>query len=68
MSLLTAGGFFRMIRIIIEVNDGKVQDHITIKKTTLMENAIALRRLEEFKNKLLDLEYKDEINVREDLE
>ena len=56
-----------MIRIIIEVNEEKVKDHITVKKTTLMENSIALRRLEEMKKQLLDIDYKDEINVREDL-
>ncbi len=56
-----------MIKIAICVNKDQVYDEFTNKKTSLVENGLALRRLEEIKLKLLDLEYESEFEVEKDL-
>lgn len=55
---------FRMIQITIKIQRGKVLDSLITNKTTLNENALALRRLEEIKQKLLDIDYKRDIEVK----
>ena len=57
-----------MIHITIHAEGEKVADTFTKKKTTLIENAIVLRRLEEMKQILLNLEYENDLQVNEDLE
>ena len=52
-----------MIQITIKINKGKVLDSLITKNTTLGENALALRRLEEIKLKLLNIDYKSDIEV-----
>lgn len=47
----------------INVNGDKVLDSFTKKDSTLLENAIALRRLEEIKSKLLSIEYVSDIEI-----
>jgi len=56
-----------MIEIIIKVQGNKVADSFTNEKTTLIENSLALRRLEEIKLNLLDLEYESDFETHEDL-
>lgn len=53
-----------MIQITIKIQRGKVLDSLITNKTTLNENALALRRLEEIKQKLLDIDYKSDIEVK----
>ncbi len=52
-----------MIKIAIQVDDKNVTDIFSIKNTSLIENSLALRRLEEIKQRLLDIEYQSEIDV-----
>ncbi len=55
-----------MIKIAIQVNDdGDITDLFSTKNTSLIENSLALRRLEEIKQRLLDMEYSSEIDVEE---
>lgn len=54
-----------MIKIKIESNGELITDEFKTKKTTLAENAIVLRRLEEMKRKLLDIEYESEFEIEE---
>lgn len=54
-----------MIKIQIVANGDQVGDSFESKNTTLIENAIAIRRLEEIKQKLLDIEYDSELEVKE---
>jgi hypothetical protein len=55
-----------MIKIGIKVKNGKVFDESEIKDSTLGENALAIRRLEEIKLRLLDVDYKEELLIEED--
>lgn len=60
-----------MIKIEISTDGKQVYDSFIHENTTLLENALVIRRLEEIKLKLLDdFEYKPqlEINEGEDLE
>ena len=50
-----------MINIQIQVKEGKVYDSFNHKDSTLSENALAIRRLEEIKQTLLDIEYKNDL-------
>jgi hypothetical protein len=51
-----------MIRIIIYTDEkGQVLDSLETANTTLSENALILRRLEEIKLKLLNIEYKNDL-------
>jgi len=55
-----------MIEIIIKTDGKKVYDSFEYANTTLLENALAIRRLEEIKLKLLDeFEYKSQFEVSE---
>ena len=54
-----------MIKINIEVKEGKVFDSCNNKDSTLQENALALRRLEEIKLNLLDIDYEDDLYIEE---
>ncbi len=56
-----------MIKIQILANGEQVADSFSTKDTTLIENAVVLRRLEEIKQELLDIEYDSELEVRKDL-
>lgn len=55
-----------MIKIQIIANGEEVLDSFETDKTTLIENAVTIRRLEEIKQKLLDFKYESEIEVSED--
>lgn len=52
-----------MIIIKIEIKEDKVATTFHEKETTLVENAIAVRALEELKLKLLDIEYVNEFEM-----
>lgn len=53
-----------MIKINISTNGKVVQDSFEHEDSTLLENALVLRRLEEIKLKLLDeFEYKPQVEV-----
>ena len=54
------------IKICIEIKGNKVFDSFNHEESTLQENAVVLRRLEEIKQQLLDIEYIDELRVDED--
>ena len=56
-----------MIKIVIAANGDKVMDSFSTKDTTLIENAVVLRTLEEIKLELLDIEYDSDIEAQEDL-
>ena len=56
-----------MIKIQILAEGEKVADSFTKKNTTLIENAIVIRRLEEIKQQLLEIEYDSEFEAQEDL-
>ena len=49
-----------MIKIQILAEGEKVADSFSKKNTTLIENAVVIRRLEEIKQELLDIEYDSE--------
>lgn len=55
------------IKIEIGVKKGKVYDSFVHDDSTLQENALALRRLEEIKQHLmdLDLDYEDDLVIEE---
>lgn len=55
-----------MIEIVIKSDGKKVLDSFKYDRTNLSENAIVLRRLEEIKNKLLDMTYLSELEINED--
>ncbi len=55
-----------MIEIIIKTDGEKVLDSIKKKKSTLLENSLILRRLEEIKLKLLSVDYESELEVEEE--
>ena len=55
-----------MINIKIQVKEGKVYDECNYKDSTLQENSLALRRLEEIKRGLLEIDYEDELYVEEE--
>jgi hypothetical protein len=57
-----------MIRLQIVAEGENVADSFSKKNTTLIENAIVLRRLEEIKQKLLDIEYDSKFEAQENLE
>lgn len=52
-----------MIKIYLSVENGKVVDAFTFNKTTLTENSIILRRLEEIKLELLKINYKSDFET-----
>ncbi len=54
-----------VIRIEIIASGEKVADTFTKKNTTLIENAVVIRRLEEIKQQLLDIEYDSEIEIND---
>ncbi len=55
-----------MIKIIIETDGKEVLDSFKHENTTLLENALIIRRLEEMKLKLLnEFEYKSKFEVSE---
>ena len=56
-----------MIKIQIIAEGEKVADSFSKKNTTLIENAVVIRRLEEIKQELLDIEYDSEFESQEDL-
>lgn len=56
----------KMIKIEIGVKDGKVYDSLDHKGSTLLENALAIRRLEEMKAELLGLDYEDDLLMEEE--
>jgi len=55
-----------MIKIVIATDGEKVLDSFKKKNSTLLENSLVLRRLEEIKVKLLGIEYDSELEVKED--
>ncbi len=55
-----------MIKIQILANEKGIADSLVIKDTTLIENAMAIRRLEEIKLELLDMDYDSDLEVYED--
>jgi len=55
-----------VIEIKIKVDGKDVKDYFKRERTNLIENALALRRLEEIKKLLLDIEYKSDFEIRED--
>ncbi len=52
-----------MIKIIIKTDGERVLESITKKNTTLLENSLILRRLEEIKLKLLSIDYDSELEI-----
>jgi hypothetical protein len=54
-----------MIELVIKIENEKVLDSLNYSNTTLVENAIVLRRLEEMKEKLLKIEYSSDIDISE---
>lgn len=54
------------IQIKIEVKEGKVYDSFNHNESTLQENSLAIRRLEEIKQHLLDIDYEDDLLVEEE--
>lgn len=56
-----------MIQINIICDGEKILDRLDTKETTLVENAVVLRRLEEIKQKLLSVDYQSDIDM-EDIE
>ena len=52
-----------MIKIVIETDGKKVLDSIQTKESTLFENSLILRRLEEIKLKLLSIDYESEFEI-----
>ena len=55
-----------MIKIEIQVKDGKIYDSFHAKDSTLNENSLAVRRLEEIKLELLNIEYKEDLLIEQD--
>lgn len=55
-----------VIEIKIKVMGDKVVDSFNAKHTDLLENSIAIRRLEEIKLKLLKREYKSDFEMEEE--
>lgn len=56
-----------MIKIMIAAKGEHVADSVSTKDTTLIENAVVIRRLEEIKLELLNIEYDSDIETQEDL-
>lgn len=54
-----------MIKIEIATNGEKIYDSFEKENTTLLENSLVIRKLEEIKLELLDLEYESEVEVSE---
>lgn len=52
-----------MIKITIATDGEKVLDSVETKDTTLLENSIVLRRLEQIKQELLDIGYDNDREV-----
>ena len=57
-----------MIIIQIKVKDEKVYDSFNHEGSTLNENALAIRRLEEIKAELLNVDYDNELLIEEEEE
>lgn len=55
-----------MIKIQIVTDGKRVSDSIETEKTTLLENALVIRRLEEMIQQLLSYEYESEFEVKKD--
>lgn len=55
-----------MIKIQILAIGDKIEDSFSTKDTTLIENSFVIRRLEEIKQQLLDIDYESEFEVKED--
>ena len=55
-----------MIKIQILVEGDNIGDSLKTNNTTLTENAVALRRLEEIKQQLLNIDYENKFEVKED--
>ena len=60
---LAPGFYVKMIKIQIEVKDGKVFDSFNHNESTLQENSLTLRRLEEIKQDLLSIDYQDDLLI-----
>lgn len=57
-----------MIKIELATDGINVFDSFKHENTTLLENAIILRRLEEIKQVLLNIEYKSDIEIKKEEE
>ncbi len=57
-----------MIKVIIGTDGNRVYDELKTDKTTLGENSLVIRRLEEIKQVLLDMEYDDDLKEVQDEE
>lgn len=57
-----------MIEIYVKAYGEKIADHLKLSHTTLVENAVVIRRLEEIKQKLLKKQYESELEVHDDEE
>jgi hypothetical protein len=55
-----------MIDIKIVCEKGKIAEQVNIGVTTLQENALVIRKLEELKQNLLNIEYEDEFYAEEE--
>jgi len=55
-----------MIKIVIQTDGEKIFDSFETKETTILENAIVLRRLKEMERDLLDMEYESENEITYD--
>jgi hypothetical protein len=55
-----------VIEIKIRVDGKDVKDYFKRDRTNLIENALAIRRIEEIKRLLLDIEYKSDFEIKED--
>jgi hypothetical protein len=55
-----------VIEIKIKVDGKDVKDYFKRDRTNLIENALAIRRIEEIKRLLLDIEYKSDFEIKED--
>ena len=53
-----------MIEIKIKAVGEEVADSFTTKNTTFIENAVTIRRLEEYIQKLLEIEYESKFEVK----
>jgi len=55
-----------MIKIEILCSKGEILDRLKTKDTTLSENALVIRRLEEVKQRLLDMDYENDLEVKDE--
>ena len=55
-----------MIKVVIIVKDEEVFDEFESCDTTLLENAICVRKLEEVKDSLLSMQYKNDLEIKQE--